>query len=128
MDEAMMRGPQQLGSILTEGAADPVRGVGDLIGGITGMRKIGAAAEMLGRRMEPHACGSTIVQAAHWHYMLSAKNCTSFEMPYPRYGLDFGMEDIVHIDEQGWVHAPTKPGLGYDIDWDVIDNATIAQY
>ncbi|AOR80556.1 enolase C-terminal domain-like protein [Novosphingobium resinovorum] len=128
MGEAMMRGPQQLGSILVEGAADSVRGVGDLIGGITGMRKIGATAEMLGRRMEPHAYGSTIVQAAHLHYMLSCRNCTYFEMPYPRHGLDFGMKDIVHIDENGWVHAPTAPGLGYEIDWDVIDNATIARY
>jgi L-alanine-DL-glutamate epimerase-like enolase superfamily enzyme len=128
MGEAMMRGPQQLASILTEGAADSVRGVGDLIGGITAMRKIGATAEMLGRRMEPHAYGSTLVQAAHLHYMLSAKNCTYFEMPHPREVLDFGMKDILDIDENGWVHAPTAAGLGYEIDWDVMDNATIARY
>lgn len=128
MGEAMMRGPWQLGSILTEGAADSVRGVGDLIGGITGMRKIGAAAEMLSRRMEPHSYGSTLVQAAHLHYMLSVKNCTYFEMPYPRHGLDFGMKDVLEITDDGYVLAPETPGIGYEIDWDVIDNATIARY
>jgi L-alanine-DL-glutamate epimerase-like enolase superfamily enzyme len=128
MGEAMMRGPQQLGTILAEGAADSVRGVGDLIGGITALRKIGAAAEMLGRRMEPHAYGSTLVQAAHLHYMLAARNCTYFEMPWPRHGLDFGMKTVLDIDANGWVHAPTAPGLGYEIDWDVIDNATVAVY
>jgi L-alanine-DL-glutamate epimerase-like enolase superfamily enzyme len=128
MGEAIMRGPWQLGSILREGVADSIRGVGDLIGGITGLRKIGAAAEMMSRRMEPHSYGSTLVQAAHLHYMLSVKNCTYFEMPYPRHGLDFGMKNVLEITDEGDVLAPSAPGIGYQIDWDIIDNATIKRF
>ena len=34
----------------------------------------------------------------------------------------------IEIDREGFVHAPTAPGLGYEVDWDVIDNTTIAEY
>ena len=32
-----------------------------------------------------------------------------------------GMEEVV---KNGFAHLPTKPGLGIDLDWDFIDNAT----
>jgi L-alanine-DL-glutamate epimerase-like enolase superfamily enzyme len=56
------------------------------------------------------------------------RNCEFFELPYPRGPLDFGMLDTVEITPDGYALAPTKPGLGYDVDWDAMDNATIAQY
>jgi L-alanine-DL-glutamate epimerase-like enolase superfamily enzyme len=47
-------------------------------------------------------------------------------MPVPKGTLDFGMVDVIDIDDQGMVHAPTAPGLGYEVDWDVMDDATTA--
>jgi L-alanine-DL-glutamate epimerase-like enolase superfamily enzyme len=32
-------------------------------------------------------------------------------------------KDQLRIDKDGFVPAPTKPGLGYEIDRDVLDNA-----
>ena len=128
MGESTARGPWTYASYLTAGAADGLRAVGDIVGGITGLRKIGALAELHNRRLEPHSYGSTLVQAAHLHYILSVRNCEFFELPYPREPLDFGMLDVVEISDDGFALAPTKPGLGYDVDWDVIDNATIAEY
>ena len=28
--------------------------------------------------------------------------------------------DVIRIDEEGYVHGPTKPGLGIDIDWEKV--------
>ncbi|MEV6815651.1 enolase C-terminal domain-like protein [Micromonospora sp. NPDC051296] len=128
MGESTARGPWTFAHYLSQGACDGLRAVGDIIGGITGLRKIGALAELHNRRMEPHSYGSTLVQAAHLHYILSVRNCEFFELPYPRGPLDFGMKDVIEVGDDGYVRAPTAPGLGYEVDWDVIDNATTKQF
>ncbi len=128
MGESTARGPWTYANSLTQGAADGLRAVGDVVGGITGLRKIGALAELHNRRLEPHSYGSTLVQAAHLHYILSVKNCEFFELPFPRGALDFGMKTVVEIDSEGYALAPTGPGLGYEVDWDVLDDATIQVY
>ena len=35
------------------------------------------------------------------------------------------MKDRIRIAPDGYVYAPTKPGLGYEIDRDVLDRMTI---
>lgn len=128
MGEFTMGGPWALGAILRSGAADALRGIADAIGGITGRQMIGQAAEVMGRRLEPHSYGSTLVQAAHFHYMLSSRNNKWFEMPFPRMPLDYGMKTVIDVTSDGFALAPTAPGLGYEVDWDTIDNDTIAEY
>lgn len=128
MGESTHRGIWPFAHYLAVGAADCLRAVGDVMGGITGLRKVGALAEAHNRRLEPHSYGSTLVQAAHLHHMLSVRNCEFFELPVPRGALDHGMRDVLHLDEEGYVHAPTGPGLGYEVDWDLIDNETIAEF
>ena len=60
--------------------------------------------------------------------MLASRNCEYFEMPYPEGPLGFGMKDIVRMRDDGMVEAPTAPGLGFEVDWDVVDDATVATY
>jgi L-alanine-DL-glutamate epimerase-like enolase superfamily enzyme len=126
--ESNVRGIWDYANYLTAGAADIVRCIGDAVGGITAMRKIGALAECFNRNMESHSYGSTLVQAAHLHYMLSVKNAEYFELPVPGGLLDFGMRDSIGIDSDGLVHAPTGPGLGYEVDWDVVEDATVLKH
>ncbi|WP_134322404.1 enolase C-terminal domain-like protein [Cumulibacter soli] len=125
MGESQWRGIWTYSDILARGAADAIRVVADVMGGITGMRKVGALAESHNRRLEPHAYGSTLVQAAHLHHLLSSRNAEMFEMPYPIGPLDFGMLDTVEVTDEGMVIAPSKPGLGYEVDWDAIDDRTV---
>jgi L-alanine-DL-glutamate epimerase-like enolase superfamily enzyme len=115
-------------TVLEIATDDGYRTVADVVGGITGMRKVTAAAEVRNRRLEPHSYGSTLVQAAHLHHILASRNCEYFEVPHPKETLDFGMKDVIEIDTHGHVHAPTKPGLGFDLDWDVIDNSTVTEF
>ncbi|KAA9151854.1 mandelate racemase [Amycolatopsis acidicola] len=128
MAESTARGPWPMAHYLATGAADGLRGVGDILGGITGLRKVGDLAELHNRRFEPHSYGSTLVQAAHLHHILATRSCEYFELPHPRGPMDFGMKTTLEISEDGYVHAPTAPGLGYEVDWDVIDNATVKQF
>jgi L-alanine-DL-glutamate epimerase-like enolase superfamily enzyme len=34
------------------------------------------------------------------------------------------MKDRIRVAKDGYVYAPTKPGLGYEIDRNVLDNLT----
>lgn len=128
MGESTHRGPWAYANYFNQFAGDGFRVVADVAGGLTGLRKIAAAAEVHNRRVEPHSYGSTLVQAAHLHHILAARNCEFFEVPHPKETLDFGMKDVIEIDPQGHVHAPVKPGLGYEVDWNVIDDTTIAEF
>lgn len=128
MGESTHRGPWPFAHYLSIGCADGLRAVADIVGGITGLRKAAIMAEVHNRRLEPHSYGSTLIQAAHLHHMLAAKNCEFFEMPYPQATLDWGMKDVIEVDAEGYVNAPTAPGLGFEVDWDMIDNHTIKTF
>jgi L-alanine-DL-glutamate epimerase-like enolase superfamily enzyme len=123
--ELRLRGVRDYGDLLQRDAVDIVRLAGDVQGGITALRKVGALAECYGRRLEPRAYGSTLVQAAHLHWSLSAANCAFFEVPAPKGWLDFGMATRIEPDATGLACAPDAPGLGVTIDWDTIDDATV---
>ncbi|HYE84583.1 MAG TPA: enolase C-terminal domain-like protein [Clostridia bacterium] len=109
---------------ITRGAVDIVRTFGDYIGGITPMIKTAHLCEAHHIKNEPHSFGPTLVQAAHFHIMLAIRNCDFFESPVPEGVFDAGMKDTIRVQKDGMVYAPTKPGLGYEIDWDYIDNET----
>ena len=128
MGESTHRGPWAYANFFNQFAGDGYRTVCDVVGGITGLRKVAAAAEVHNRRVEPHSYGSTLVQAAHLHHIRAARNCEYFEVPHPKETLDFGMKTTIDIDREGFVHAPTAPGLGFEVDWDVIDNSTLAEF
>lgn len=112
---------------LTRHAGDCLRMIGDLTGGITAMRKAAHLCEAFNVKLELHSYGTTLVQAAHLNVMLAMKNCDFFEFPVPQGILDIGMKDVIRVAEDGYVYAPTKPGLGYDIDWDAVKKLTIEE-
>ena len=113
---------------LTTHACDQVRMIGDSCGGITTLRKAAHLCEAFGVNLEPHSYGTTLVQAAHLHVMLAMNNCEFFESPVPQGILDIGMKDVIRVAKDGCVYAPTKPGLGYDIDWDAVKKLTVEEY
>ena len=125
--ESISGGLRYIPPYLTNHAVDSVRSVGDWIGGITAMKKCAALCEAFNVKYEPHSYGTTLIQAAHFHVMLAIHNCDLVELPVPRGILDQGMKDTLWPDAEGYVHAPTKPGLGYDIDEDAIDDLTVRE-
>ncbi|MEO7938748.1 MAG: enolase C-terminal domain-like protein [Burkholderiaceae bacterium] len=125
--ESVIEGLRGYPKYLTGNVVDTVRSVGDWIGGITAMKKSAALCEAFNTKYEPHSYGTTLVQAAHLHVMLAIHNCDLFEVPVPEGILDIGMKDVIRVTKDGFVEAPTKPGLGYDVDWEQIKSLTIKE-
>ncbi len=110
---------------IRRGAVDVVRFLVDNVGGITGGMKIAHLAECFGMECVPHNWGDTLEQAVHFHCELAAPNALYYEMTIPQGVYDRPyIKDPIRISADGYVYAPSKPGLGYEIDRDALDNAT----
>jgi L-alanine-DL-glutamate epimerase-like enolase superfamily enzyme len=125
--ESVAGGLREYPKYLSGHVVDSVRSVGDWIGGITAMKKSAALCEAFNAKYEPHSYGTTHVQAAHFHVMLAIHNCDFLEIPVPQGILDLGMQDVIRCGKDGWVDAPTKPGLGYEVDWAQIQRLTLKE-
>lgn len=123
--ELRPRGLRDFRELLRAEAVDIVRFAAEVQGGITGGRKVSALSEAFDVPMELRAYGSTLVQAAHLHIGLASPTCRFFEIPVPVGWLDFGMVGGVEMGADGYVSAPSRSGLGYEVDWDAVDDATV---
>ena len=110
---------------IRRGAADALRFVTDNVGGITPGLKIGILAECHGMECMPHGVGNILHQAAHLHCELAMPNSVFVEVSYPQGARDAQpyIKDPIRIAPDGTVHAPTKPGLGFEIDRAALDKS-----
>jgi L-alanine-DL-glutamate epimerase-like enolase superfamily enzyme len=117
--------PYNYGQYIRRGAVDVVRFIVDNVGGITGGMKIARLAELFGMECAPHNWGETLDHAVHFHCELAMPNNVWFEMTQPQGICDRPyFRDRIRIAKDGYVYAPTKPGLGYEIDRDALDKMT----
>ncbi|MCW2850022.1 MAG: hypothetical protein JWR90_3996 [Marmoricola sp.] len=125
--EEIRKGLRAYQPYMTSHVVDSLRSIGDWIGGISAMRKVAALCEAFNMNFEPHSYGTTLVQAAHFHVMLAMTHCEFIELPVPLGLMDQGMADVITPDADGYVTAPTKPGLGYELDWAAIADLTLQE-
>ncbi|MDP9052382.1 MAG: mandelate racemase/muconate lactonizing enzyme family protein [Acidobacteriota bacterium] len=106
-------------------ALDVVRLIADNVGGISGAMRVGLLADAHGLECTPHNWGNVPDMALHFHVELALPNSWWFEMPFPaEYADRPEYKDKFRINEEGYVLAPTAPGLGYPIDRDALDKMT----
>ncbi len=96
-------------------------------GGFTGALKTMGLAAAHGTTVELQCWGYTLTQAANLHLMLGQPNCTYFEQPTPYEAFEHGAETVIRTDAQGFVHAPSGPGLGIELNWPEIERATLGR-
>ena len=96
-----------------------------MCGGFTGGRQAMQMAAAEGMRCEIMSWGFTLVAAANLHLMLGFDNCTYYEQAVPYESYEYGMKDVIRTQPDGHVYAPQGPGLGLEIDWDAMQEATI---
>ncbi|MGA1995484.1 MAG: enolase C-terminal domain-like protein [Bryobacteraceae bacterium] len=115
------------GEYIRRGAGGMLRFVVDNVGGITGGMKIGTLAECFGMECTPHGVGNVLHQAAHLHCELAMPNSAFVEVSAPQGARDAQpyMLDHIRIAGDGYVDAPSKPGLGYEIDRNALDKLTL---
>lgn len=104
---------------------DMVRGDAYIKGGITGLRKALALCELHGLNLEIHTAATPLIDVANLHVACAVSNCGMLEHHHPvfRWGLK---GDPLAIDANGCQRLPNGPGLGVEIDWDHMENHTLA--
>ena len=107
--------------ILAKGAFSYIQPDPVVSGPISVVRKIAAMAEGFGVKFGPHHGKSGVGMMASLHMQCAAPNSGYLEYMYdPGYwnaeGFQAGFVAPWPVDKQGYVYAPSKPGLG--IEWD----------
>ncbi len=60
--------------------------------------------------------------------MLGLDGCTWFEHPAPHAPYDYAAHKPLVLDSQGCVSATEAPGLGLDMDWELIATDAFATF
>lgn len=97
-----------------------------VLGGITALRKVGTLAEFYGKKIVPHHGGGSIGVIAHMHLVASWPHAPFMELlhdpPIGDYRHKFAiMSNAPQIDSDGLMSLPQGPGLGVDINADMIE-------
>ena len=107
-------------------ATDMLRGDVMIKGGITSMLKIAHLAEAFAMKLEIHHGGNSMNDVANLHIQMAIPNTSFMEVLLPHEAWWHGLVEEIQIDSDGFAHAPTKPGLGYEVDLDLVERQKIA--
>lgn len=115
----------ELPHYMIDGAIDIIRGDVHHKSGITGVMKALGMCEMMGYKFEIHTAASPLLDIANLHVGCATRLTRFLESHHPMFR--FGLKNNpLEIKEDGCQHCPTGPGLGVEIDWDWIDDHTVA--
>ncbi len=102
-------------------ATDFLHGDVAVKGGITSLVKTAHLAEAFHMNFEVHHGGNSLNNVANLHVIMAIRNCEFFEVLLPAAAQKYGLVEDIEVDARGLVHAPTGPGLGAKIDFDLIN-------
>lgn len=122
--ETTRGGPWGVAQAIAFNAVDIVRADVSWKTGITGTLKIAHLAEAHGLRCEIHCTTMGFMDIANLHVSCSIRNCEYFELLVPEEPFRFPMKDPYPICN-GVAHVPQKPGIGIELDWDLIDQTCV---
>ncbi len=111
---------------LVQQATDFLRGDVAVKGGITALVKAAHLAEAFHMNFEIHHGGNSLNNVANLHVTVAIRNCEFFEVLLPHGAQKYGLAQDIEVDPQGLVHAPTGPGLGAAIDFDLVERKKTA--
>ena len=111
---------------LVHRATDYLRGDVAVKGGITAVMKTAHLAEAFHMNYEIHHGGNSLMNVANLHCAMAIKNTEMFEVLLPTEAQKYGLVEDIEHDENGLVHAINEPGLGAQIDFDLIDYNKVA--
>jgi L-alanine-DL-glutamate epimerase-like enolase superfamily enzyme len=73
-----------------------------------------------------HHGGNSLNNVANLHVIMAIRNCEYFEVLLPAGAQKYGLIEDIEVDREGLVHAPTASGLGYPIDFELIERTKVA--
>ncbi len=107
-------------------ATDYLRGDVAVKAGITGILKGAHLAEAFKMNYEIHHGGNSLNNIANLHVTMAIQNCEYFEVLFPAGAQKYGLAQDIEVDAEGFVHAIDKPGLGAEIDVELIAKKQVA--
>jgi D-galactarolactone cycloisomerase len=115
------KGLNEFRQMCTDGVYDILQPEPLVMEGISGLRKIGALAEVFGKRIIPHHGGGNIGTIATLHLVASWPHAPYWELlhdpPVGAYTHRFAIfKDPPKPGADGMIEVPQKPGLGVEID------------
>lgn len=119
-------GPTSYAPWVTSQATDFLRGDVAIKGGITSCLKTAHLAESFHMNYEVHHGGNSLNNVANLHLLMAIPNCEYFEVLLPAEAQKHGLVKDIDIDENGEVHAFDGPGLGAEIDFQLIEDNKIS--
>jgi L-alanine-DL-glutamate epimerase-like enolase superfamily enzyme len=119
------RGLHEFLQMLRDGVYDILQPESMVSGGVTELRKIGVLAEAFGKRVAPHHGGRGLGTIAHLHLVASWPHAPYLELlhdpPVGAYQHGFSiLQDPPVVDGDGFMVVPHGPGLGVEIDPELI--------
>ncbi|HWC28760.1 MAG TPA: enolase C-terminal domain-like protein [Dehalococcoidia bacterium] len=111
---------------LVNNATDYLRGDVAIKGGISALVKGAHLAEAFHMSFEVHHGGNSLNNIANLHVIMAIKNCEFFEVILPDETQKYGLVKDIEVDDHGMVHAFNEPGLGAEIDFDLIERKKVA--
>jgi L-alanine-DL-glutamate epimerase-like enolase superfamily enzyme len=101
--------------------------------GLFQLRKVAAMAELAHKPFIPHTWSNGIGLGANLHLAAATPNCPWFEFPIdpPAWSVqarDFMLVHPYHVDEDGAIAVPDRPGLGLELDQEAIRTHTVERW
>jgi L-alanine-DL-glutamate epimerase-like enolase superfamily enzyme len=124
--EVLAKHPYSVAECIATRVVDAVRADPSWTGGVTGTLKTARLAEAFHMNCELHTTIFHPLEMVNLHLAGSVRNCTYFEVLWPTTTFAFGLDRPLPIQD-GVAHLPGAPGLGATLDWDLIDDATLAR-
>jgi L-alanine-DL-glutamate epimerase-like enolase superfamily enzyme len=124
--EFPIAGPTSYTPWIMEQATDYLRGDVFLKGGLTSCLKTAHLAEAFHMNYEVHHGNNSLNNVANLHLIMAIPNCEYFEVLLPAEAQKHGLIKDIEMDKEGMVHAFNGPGLGAEIDFDLIERNKIA--
>ena len=119
-------GPTSYAPWVLAKATDFLRGDVAVKGGLTSCLKTAHLAEAFHMNYEVHHGGNSLNNVANLHLLMAIPNCEYFEVLLPDGAQKHGLVQDIKVDESGLVHAFNAPGLGAEIDFELIERKKTA--
>jgi L-alanine-DL-glutamate epimerase-like enolase superfamily enzyme len=107
----------------------------DLVGGVTGAQNVAHTVEAHNKEFLPHAYGPMVNYAASLHVAAASPVCSRIEFAVYSDDVDdpgeylaspyVANQDAVYVEDGGRIRPPEGPGIGVELDWDVVEEYRI---
>lgn len=121
--ETLAGHPYSVADIVARNVVDAVRADVSWTGGVTGVLKTAHLAEAFSMNCEIHTAIFHPLEMVNLHLCAAVRNCSYLELLGPVEDFAFGLTEPLPISN-GIAMLPEGPGLGRDLDWALIENAT----